>query len=222
MTRMIRTRALLAAAVLSAALCLTTELSQAARQAPESAPGSSSLQGRFLVAKPSMADPRFKETVILMIKHDATGAFGLVINRPAGVAEISDADPPPGVEDEDGSSEPTETTRLKIPAFYGGPVELHKAFVIHSVEYQIDTTVKVTGKVAVTADPRILEDIANGQGPKQLLYVLGYSGWRGGQLENELRRNDWYTAPVDADIVFDKDKSRNKWRRAVDMRLQGI
>ena len=194
----------------------------AARQAPESAPGPSSLQGRFLVAKPSMPDPRFKETVILMVQHNAKGAFGLVINKPAGMAEIADADPPAGLEDEDGSAEQTEPARLRIPAFYGGPVELNKAFVIHSIEYQIDTTVAVTAKVAVTADPRILEDIADGNGPKRVLYILGYSGWRAGQLENELKRDDWYTAPVDADIVFGTDKSRNKWRRAVDMRLQGI
>lgn len=203
-------------------MCLAAGLAFAARQAPDAAPGPSTLKGRFLVAQPKMGDPRFAQTVILMIRHDKTGAFGLVINKPAGTAEISDANPAAENNDEDGLSVEPESPRLRIPAFYGGPVELNKAFIIHSVEYQIDTTVTVTSKVAVTADPRILEDIANGKGPKQVLYILGYSGWGAGQLENELQRNDWYTAPVDADIVFGAEKSSAKWRRAVDMRLQGI
>jgi hypothetical protein len=43
-----------------------------------------SLQGKFLVANPALPDPRFAHAVILMVKHDANGAFGLVINRPVG------------------------------------------------------------------------------------------------------------------------------------------
>ena len=44
-----------------------------------------SLQGKLLVASPSLADPNFAESVVLMIRHDDEGAFGLVLNRPTKV-----------------------------------------------------------------------------------------------------------------------------------------
>src|SRR5580658_3560141 len=49
---------------------------------PGEAPGPDRLAGQLLVAAPEMSDPHFAETVILMVRHDATGAFGIVINRP--------------------------------------------------------------------------------------------------------------------------------------------
>jgi hypothetical protein len=35
-----------------------------------------SLTGQFLVASPSMRDPRFRETVIVMVRHSRDGAMG--------------------------------------------------------------------------------------------------------------------------------------------------
>src|SRR5918912_4546216 len=42
-----------------------------------------SLAGSFLVARPSLRDPNFERTVVLLLAHSADGAFGLVVNRPA-------------------------------------------------------------------------------------------------------------------------------------------
>lgn len=47
------------------------------------------LAGQLLVATDEMGDPRFVQTVILMVRHDATGAIGLVVNRPIGEVPIS-------------------------------------------------------------------------------------------------------------------------------------
>jgi len=33
--------------------------------------------------------------------------------------------------------------------------------------------------------------------------ALGYAGWDGGQLEDEIRANAWLNAPVDTAIIFD-------------------
>ena len=49
-----------------------------------------SLQEHFLIAMPAMADPNFRETVTYVCKHDADGAFGIILNRPGelSVAEM--------------------------------------------------------------------------------------------------------------------------------------
>lgn len=169
-----------------------------------------SVKGKFLVANPSIKDPRFSRTVILMVRHGEDGAFGLIVNRPGGIAEIAvDADKPDGEE-------------LRLPAFYGGPVEPERAFVIHSPDYKAGDTISVTPSISVTATSGIMDDIAKGSGPKKYLYVFGYSGWGPGQLENELRRGDWSETPIDERLVFSDHEGETVWRRAMERRLRGI
>src|SRR5580700_11309784 len=67
-----------------AALALPATLLHAALQSPADRPGAASLAGQVLVASPEMGDPRFYHSVILMVRHNASGAFGIVINRPLG------------------------------------------------------------------------------------------------------------------------------------------
>lgn len=189
----------------------------AARQAPDHPEAAASVQGMFLVARPSMSDPRFANTVILMIRHDRKGAFGLVINKPLGVAEITERKPAAGA---DAEGKPAKV--LRLPTHYGGPVQPEMGFVVHSPEYSIKGTVRVTAEVAMTATAAILGDIARGRGPKKLLYVVGYAGWRADQLEDEMRRNGWFTAPADAELLFGDGDGAAKWRRAVEMRFRNI
>lgn len=181
-------------------------------------PEAGSLQGKFLVANPSLPDPRFAHAVILMVKHDATGAFGLVINRPVGIAEVTPDEP--ANKGDDGPRDKPEP--LRLPAFLGGPVEPDKGFIVHSPDYKTDDTVAVTARVAVTSSVRILTDMAAGKGPKRTLYVVGYSGWKAGQLEEEMRRNSWYEAPVDDGLIFGGADTDAVWERAMEMRLRGI
>jgi putative transcriptional regulator len=180
-----------------------------------------SLKGKFLVANPSLPDPRFAHAVILMIKHDETGAFGLVINRPLGIAEVTPDDPAPEGKG-DARPPPAAAAPMRFPAFLGGPVEPNKAFIVHSPDYTADGTVSVTARVAVTGSLQILKDIADGKGPQRSLYVVGYSGWSAGQLEDEMRRNSWYEAPVDDGLIFGGEETDVVWERAMEMRLRGI
>jgi len=185
----------------------------AARQGPDAPDTHNSLQGKMLVAKPSMPDGRFRQTVILMVRHDTKGAFGLVVNRPLGKVDIRDT--ATAAEGGTGKS-------VQLPAFVGGPVEPNRAFVIHSTDYGIDATIPVAKGLAVTADRQILADIIDGKGPKTLLYVVGYSGWGKGQLEDEMRRNDWYVTTADARIVFGPEEPAAKWEKAVKLHLEDI
>ena len=58
-----------------------------------------------------------------------------------------------------------------------------------------------------------LLDIAEKKGPKNILIILGYSGWGSGQLEGEMESDHWLLSNVDLDIVFEEE-SKKKWERA--------
>ncbi len=170
-----------------------------------SAPGP--LTGKLLVASASMGDPRFKGTVIYIVRHDTKGAMGLIINRVIGKLPLTKLLAGFGREPEGISGE--------IDIHYGGPVDRRLGFVLHSPDYvQKDTTV-VNGEVALTRDLDILLAISAGTGPKQSLFAFGYAGWAPRQLEGEIARKDWVTVPADAKFIFD-DKLETKWRRAMD------
>ena len=74
--------------------------------------------------------------------------------------------------------------------FWGGPVEVKEIFVLHSSEYQSETT-KNYGSISISQDYKILFDIAGKKGPEKSLVILGYSGWDEQQLDNELQSNAW-------------------------------
>src|ERR1700737_2872947 len=77
-----------------AAILLPAMLAHAALQNPAEAPGQASLAGQILIASPGLRDPRFDHTVILMVRHSAGGALGIVLNRPLGerpLANLLDA-----------------------------------------------------------------------------------------------------------------------------------
>ncbi len=163
------------------------------------------LAGQLLVATPEMRDPRFAETVIFMVKHDASGAMGLVVNRPVGEVAMTDLLKELGIDDESADGE--------IRLHYGGPVDVGRGLVLHSPDYMADETQMITDTVSLTAEREIVRAIANGAGPRLILVTFGYAGWSAGQLEGEIERGDWITVPADEALVFDDD-DEGKWRRA--------
>ena len=171
------------------------------------------LAGQFLVASPSMSDPRFRETVIVMVRHSRDGAMGLIINRPAGEQPLASLLQAFG----DGGGNAAGS----VPLYVGGPVQKELAFVLHSADYRRAGTIDVTGEIAMTANRDIVRDIAAKVGPKRFMLVFGYAGWGPGQLEGELASNHWYTAPLDQALVFDAARD-NLWELAVERRTRDL
>ena len=116
-----------------------------------------------------MGDPRFQRTVILMVRHNKDGAFGIVVNRPIGERPLA------GLLEMLGEKETTVTGAVRI--FAGGPVQPELGFVIHSTDYREPGTIDINARVALTASREILRDIGNAKGPKQSLIAFGYAGW---------------------------------------------
>ena len=164
------------------------------------------LTGQFLIAMPTMGDPRFERTVIYMCAHSADGAMGLVVNRVASEIDFPELLNQLEIE--------TDGIKNPIPVLTGGPVETGRGFVLHSMDYSQDSTLKVTDEVGLTATVDILRAIAEGEGPAKSLLTLGYAGWSSGQLDNEIQANGWLNVSSDTSILFDEDLN-SKWDRAV-------
>jgi len=164
------------------------------------------LTGQFLVATPSMNDPRFARTVIYLCVHNAEGAMGLVVNRSVDSLTFDELLEQLNIPRARGGSE--------IRVHFGGPVESGRGFVLHSTDYMREGTVVMDNGVGLTATVDILRDIADGFGPRDTLLALGYAGWGPGQLDSEIQENAWLTVPGDAGLLFDTSLD-HKWDRAV-------
>ena len=173
-----------------------------------------SLSGKVLVARESMPDPRFQETVIYLVDHDETGAFGLVVNKPTAVGPVGALLDQLGID----ADEYGDAVQGSVTLHYGGPVEPARGFVLHSAEYEVGGTRHVSEGVALTIDPVVLIDIGLGRGPRRNLIIFGYSGWGPLQLEGELGRGDWKVVDADADLVLGTDHE-SKWRRLLDGKI---
>ena len=176
-------------------------------------PSRTSLTGQLLVASPAMDDPRFRKTVIVVVRHDRDGAFGLVVNRPLGERPLADL--------LGGSGERGTAVGRQVRIFSGGPVQPQIGFVLHGGDYRRPETVDISAHVAMTASREILHDIAKSTGPRQWLIAFGYSGWGPGQLEGELQRGSWSIAPGDPKLIFEEERDQ-VWDEAYSQRMQDL
>ena len=182
-------------------------LAGAAGREPAQAADGGSLAGQFLVATPELQDPNFYHTVVFMVRHDETGAMGLVINRVIARGPFEKLLEAMGIED--ASNGPPE-----IRVYSGGPVQPDRGFVLHSRDYRSEDTVGVDDHVAMTPSLDVLEDVAAGKGPRESLVAFGYAGWAAGQLESEIAGGSWAIVPADGRLLFDNDNA-SKWQRAL-------
>lgn len=155
----------------------------------------SNLTNHFLMAMPSMADPDFDGTLILVAEHSAEGAMGVVINRPmqfdlGSLFEQIDLKAP-------------SSAFARQSVFFGGPVQSDRGFVLHRPKGEWHATVSISADLSLTSSRDILESMADHAGPEQVLVSLGYSGWGPGQLESELQQNAWLSVKADSTLVFD-------------------
>jgi len=135
------------------------------------------LTGQLLVAKPGMADPRFHRTVIFMVKHDDSGAFGLIVNKKLGPLPFAEllttmrADP--------------DGVKGSVTVHFGSPVEPRRGFILHTADYTKSPLFTVNALYSISFDADIVRAMASGRGPARRILAIGYAGWGTGQLERE-------------------------------------
>ena len=172
---------------------------------PETHPYSDALlaKGKFLVASHTIADPRFQETVVLLIAYDATGATGLIINRPTKVPLAEMLLSVPGLKKRSDS------------VYYGGPVEGQRMLMLIRSDVKLEESDNVFLNVYVSMSRNTLERMIGAhKTQKQLRVYSGYAGWFPGQLNREVSRGDWHIVNADADSIFEK-KSSGIWRELI-------
>ena len=162
-------------------------------------------QGQMLLASPAIGDQRFERSVIYLCHQGEDGALGLVVNKIAEKIQFTDV--------LDHLNIPFASSFERISVHVGGPVESSRGFVLHSPEKMFAGTIEL-GDLAMTASADILKQIAEGKGPKEYVFLLGYAGWGTGQLDKEIERNAWLHLPFDRDLVFGED-DQDKWSRAM-------
>lgn len=165
-----------------------------------------SLANQFLIAMPGMQDPNFSQSVTLICEHTEHGALGFVINQPTHLT-VSEL-----LSQQNIQFDP-DIEISAWPLYSGGPVDPERGFILHSPEKCWETTMTIGDSFGITSSKDIIEDSVSGQGPDKSLYILGYSGWEAGQLEQEIVENTWLTTPADPNIIFDLPADK-RWRSA--------
>jgi len=154
----------------------------------ENGPRMESLRGQLLIAAPSLADPNFARTVVLITEHTDEGAMGVVLNRPSELTI--------------GEAVPTLTAAMDADqmVYVGGPVASTSiVFLLEFLEPELSELL-VFGRVgfpAAHADVAELVDVT-----ERGRVFAGYAGWGPGQLDEELRSEDWILEPATPEDVF--------------------
>jgi putative transcriptional regulator len=157
------------------------------------------LTGRLLVATPTLGDPNFDRTVVLLLDHDDGGSLGVVVNRPTPV-DVADVLPPW-----------SELASAPGVIFQGGPVSLDSALGLATVPPGMEPlgwrrVCGPIGLVDLDAPPEVLAAEVT-----SMRIFAGYAGWGAGQLEKELTEGAWYVVEGESSDAF-SDTPEGLWR----------
>jgi putative transcriptional regulator len=152
------------------------------------------------LAAPSLGDPNFEATVVLLGMHDEQGSLGWVVNGPAISAAstiiratdlVDPDDPLPAVFDR--------------PARRGGPVSPETLWILYRSDGDapvLDGSIRIGQDIAVTATAEALRTIIAGDGPADIVVLVGYAGWGPGQLAREMSLGAWLPTAAQAELLF--------------------
>lgn len=140
-----------------------------------------SMTGQLLVATPSLKDPNFDRTVVLLVAHEPGGALGVVLNRATEVA-VADV-----------LGDWSDLAREPAVLFEGGPVQPDSAICLARMRHPVrrlkgfHQVSGAVGTVDLSVDPERLRENISG-----IRVFAGYSGWGSGQLEAEIAEGSWF------------------------------
>jgi putative transcriptional regulator len=147
-----------------------------------------SLAGQLLLASPSLLDPNFARTVVLIGVHSDDGAMGVVLNRPSTVT-VGEA--VPQLED---------TVGVLEPVYVGGPVQSSSIVVLAEFLDPSPAGLLVLGRIGFPAPDTGIEELAQATARRRV--YAGHAGWGRGQLDAEIADEDWIVHPAQPEDVF--------------------
>ena len=142
----------------------------------------------LLVAKPTLVDPNFRETVVLVTQAADASTVGVILNRP--LARKHD--------------------RTGETVYLGGPVMREVLVALfRSERAPEESAFHVLNGIYLTMHPHNIEALLTERGSEYRLYA-GFSGWAPGQLQGELERDGWYVLAPSDELLFRSD-TRGMW-----------
>jgi putative transcriptional regulator len=160
--------------------------------APEGSAAPAKREAILLVADPTLLDPNFHETVVLVTRYRGfAGPLGVVINRPTPVP-ISRALP----------DIPALVT-LDDKVWFGGPVARQALFYVFRADEAPDDAIEVADGVYLDWGAERLKHLLSRDKPMEGLRIYaGHAAWAPGQLESEVARGSWKSARPEERILF--------------------
>ncbi len=143
-------------------------------------------------------------SVVLLCDHNSDGSYGVVLNH---LASLTVANLEAKVELLEGRDD---------PLWVGGPVQQDTVQVLHRLGSSVPGSLHVVDDVHLGGDPTVIHAALTRrkEGRELVRFVLGYSGWGSGQLDEELREGAWVVCPATEDLVFDAEPT-TLWRRVL-------
>lgn len=154
------------------------------------------IANKLLIAMPDQGGGFFEKSVILMLEHNAQGAMGLTLTHASDMdmhALLDNLDMPLHNPQRD----------LSQPVMVGGPVQPDRGFILHHGKSRWENTARMSEDLSLTVSLDFLKGIADDRVLEEYEVYLGYAGWGAGQLEQELRNNQWLFAEADPELIFD-------------------
>jgi putative transcriptional regulator len=162
--------------------------------------------GMFLVAQRSLHDPFFSHSVVLILQHGIPGTEGLIINRPS---DWQLPDLVSGLDD-------GEAATANYPVFFGGPLGVHRVFMLIRHKDPVASAWHVTGNLYFSDRRQVLDTVLAGEYPgASMRLFVGYASWTSGQLALELARGSWHLVGADA-ISVQEGSEHGLWKRLID------
>lgn len=160
-----------------------------------------SSKGHILISNSTIISEEFNKTVVFMIEHDNSGAFGLVINKKSDFTlnEIIIGIP--------------HNISYNIPIYWGGPVDHSFISILHNDNSYSDPGIPVIPGVFLSRNYDLLMSLLQSN-TNQYKVFHGYSGWSSGQLESEFERKSWVLHKVNDKFILDKEEE-DAWRDAL-------
>jgi len=157
--------------------------------------------GILLISDPFLRDPNFIRTVVFLCEHQDQGSFGFVLNRKYENT-IDELIP--------------ELDGHKIPVYYGGPVQMDTIHFLHQYPDEIPGGLEVINGVYWGGDfEKVVEMIKNEElEQNKIRFYIGYSGWSGGQLDDEVKEKSWLTVKATRKLVF-HGKFEEIWKESL-------
>jgi putative transcriptional regulator len=160
--------------------------------------------GKLLVASRNLGDPHFYQRVVLLIRYDAQGVLGLVVNQRTDLPLSKVLD---GVK---------AAKKRYDPVYVGGPVEPASVFALLKSPAKVEGAEQVfSGVYLITAKPLFEQTISARPDPEAFHVYMGYAGWTEEQLRMEVQLGAWFVFPADAATVFNSDPD-SLWRRMIE------